>query len=153
FWMGAKDSWDLYHLRALVGPGCMFFDIGANFGYYSLTLAKVLERRCQIHAFEPTPATNERLRRHIEWNGMSEVIQAHPMAVSDVPGTVTLIQRSDNSGASRLGTDATGIPVEVTPLDAFCSSHGIDRLDAVKVDVEGYEGRVLKGGRETLSRF
>jgi FkbM family methyltransferase len=153
FWLGAKDTWDLYHLRPLLGPGSVFFDVGANFGYYSLTLAAALNRQCRVHAFEPNPKTYDRLLRHIEWNQMGNVISAYKMAVSDAEGTANLIERSDNSGASRLGSDAGGVPVAVTTLDAFCSANAVERLDAVKIDVEGYEARVLAGGRATLSRF
>src|SRR5271157_5173518 len=65
FWLGSKDPWDLYHLRRLAGPGCVFFDIGANFGYYSLALAAALDRQCRVYAFEPNPKTYARLLRHI----------------------------------------------------------------------------------------
>jgi FkbM family methyltransferase len=153
FWSGTKDKWDLYHLRSLVGPGSLFLDIGANFGYYSLTLAKALDRRCRVHAFEPNPSTYQRLLRHIDWNGMRDVILAHPLALSDAPGTGTLIERADNSGASRIGDDAGGVAVELTTIDAFAGAHALDRLDAVKIDVEGQEARVLTGGKATLSRF
>jgi FkbM family methyltransferase len=153
FWLGTMDRWDLHHVRRLTTPGSVFFDVGANFGYYSLTLAKALQKRCQVHAFEPTPTTYERLRRHIERNGMSDVIHAHQLALSDVSGTATLIQRSDNSGASRLGDDADGISVSVDTLDSFCNRWGVDRIDVVKIDVEGYESRVLRGGKVALSRF
>jgi FkbM family methyltransferase len=153
FWLGNKDRWDLHHLRSLLGPGSLFLDIGANFGYYSLTLAKALDRRCRVHAFEPNPSTYQRLLRHIEWNAMQDVILAHPLALSDAPGTATLIERADNSGASRIGNDAGGVAVELTTIDAFASRHTLDRLDAVKIDVEGQEARVLTGGEATLCRF
>jgi FkbM family methyltransferase len=153
FWSGAKDKWDLYHLRSLLGPGCVFFDIGSNFGYYSLTLAAALKRQCRVHAFEPNPKTYARLLGHIERNGMGNVVSAHQVALSDTEGTATLIERSDNSGASRLGNDAAGVSVDVTTLDAFCTAHATERLDGLKIDVEGYEARVLTGGRATLSRF
>jgi FkbM family methyltransferase len=153
FWSGLKDKWDLYHLRSILGPGSVFLDIGSNFGYYSLTLAAALDRRCEIHAFEPNPKTYARLLRHIEWNGMRDVIDAHQVALSDTEGAATLIERSDNSGASRLGNDADGVSVRTTTLDAFRDAHAMDRLDALKIDVEGYEARVLIGGKATLSRF
>jgi FkbM family methyltransferase len=153
FWLGSKDPWDLYHLRRLLGPGSVFFDVGANFGYYSVALANALDRRCQVHAFEPNPKTYDRLLRHIEWNGLKDVVLPVPFALSDRRGTATLIERSDNSGASRIGDDAAGITVELTRLDDYCAERGIDRLDALKIDVEGLEARVLAGGRETLARF
>src|SRR5262245_35809905 len=48
FWLGTMDRWDLVHLRRLAAPGSVFFDVGANFGYYGLMFAKTLENRCQV---------------------------------------------------------------------------------------------------------
>src|SRR4029453_1736812 len=84
---------------------------------------------------------------------MADSGHAHPLALSDRTGTATLIQRADNSGASRLGDDADGLQVEVNTLDEFCAESGLERLDVVKIDVEGYESRVLRGGAATLSKF
>jgi len=153
FWLGSKDKWDLYHLGRILAPGSVFFDIGANFGYYALTIAAARNRQCRVHAFEPNPKTYSRLCRHIEWNGLKNVVQAHQLALSDREGTATLIERADNSGASRLGDDAPGFAVQVTTMDAFSSTHGVDRVDALKIDVEGLEAKVLYGGRETLCHF
>src|SRR5262249_3812827 len=139
FWMGTMDKWELYHLRRLVRPGSVVLDVGANFGYYSLSLAQGLQHQCQVHAFEPTPTTYERLRKHVELNRMSDVVHLHQVALSDVTGTANLIQRADNSGASRLGTDAAGISVQVTTLDEFCTQQNVSRVDLIKIDVEGYE--------------
>jgi FkbM family methyltransferase len=153
FWMGTRDTWDVYHLRRLLGPGSVFFDIGANFGYYSVALATAMNRQCQVYAFEPNPKTYARLVRHIEWNGLEDQVLPVPLALSDRRGPATLIERSDNSGASRIGDDAPGIAVDVTTFDAFCVEKGVERLDAVKIDVEGLEARVLRGGRDTISRL
>jgi FkbM family methyltransferase len=153
FWLGGKDNWDLYHLGRFLGPGSVFFDIGANFGYYSVALATALDRRCRVYAFEPNPNTYARLLRHIEWNGLKDLVQPIPLALSDRQGSATLIERSDNSGASRIGDDAAGIAVDLTTLDAFCADRDITQLDALKIDVEGLEARVLRGGRETISRL
>src|SRR5260370_25397867 len=57
FWLGTNDHWDAYHARRLVTPGAVVLDVGANFGYYALTLAMHLPRQCPVHAFEPNPPT------------------------------------------------------------------------------------------------
>jgi FkbM family methyltransferase len=153
FWLGAKDAWELHHLRSILGKGSVFFDIGANFGYYALTLAAHLDRDCRIYAFEPNPTTYARLCGHVEENRLDNVIATQRLALSDAIGTGNLIERSDNSGAARLGDDREGTTIERTTLDAFCGSHAINRVDAAKIMVEGHEVRVLSGGRSTLNRF
>jgi FkbM family methyltransferase len=153
FWLGSKDPWDLYHLRRLLGPGSVFFDIGANFGYYAVAVATALDGRCRVYAFEPNPKTYARLVRHIEWNGLEDQVLPVALALSDHRGPATLIERPDNSGASRIGDDAPGIAVDVTTLDAFCVEKGVERVDLIKIDVEGLEARVLRGGRHTITRL
>jgi hypothetical protein len=44
FWLGEMDTWETYHLQALLSPGAVFYDVGSNFGYYSLYLAYRLEK-------------------------------------------------------------------------------------------------------------
>src|SRR5690348_10133087 len=61
FWTGAMDPWELYHLKRLLKPGNVVFDLGANFGYYSIMIAKYLNNDCHIYAFEPFPSNYRRL--------------------------------------------------------------------------------------------
>lgn len=153
FWLGSKDSWDLYHLRRLLRPGSVILDIGANFGYYALTLATTLDRRCQVHALEPDPGNFDRLRRHIALNGLEDVVQAHCLGVADHPETVTLTRHGGNSGHTAIAPDGEIRGVMLTTLDAFCETENIDRLDVVILDVEGLEEHALRGAERTLTRF
>src|SRR5262245_22412801 len=52
FWFGHKDYWETHHLRKMLQRGSVLFDIGANIGYYALTLAATLRNECLVHAFE-----------------------------------------------------------------------------------------------------
>jgi len=63
FWLGTCDIWKIYHLKRYLEEGCVIFDVGANFGYYSLVLSSSLHHRCTVHAFEPNPPTFKRLKR------------------------------------------------------------------------------------------
>jgi FkbM family methyltransferase len=112
-------------------------------------LAQGLQRRCEVHAFEPMAATYQRLGEHIALNRMDGVVHAHQLALSDQPGRASMTQpRSDNSGAAYAELGAG--EVMVSTLDAFVQEHGLSRLDFVKIDVEGFEERVLRGGVRTL---
>src|SRR5436190_9413048 len=53
FWLGTKDTWDVNHLKRMTKPGDVILDVGANFGYYGLTLARTLQDRCLVHSLEP----------------------------------------------------------------------------------------------------
>lgn len=156
YWYGCVDQWEIHHLlrQAPSAPRmCVFFDIGANMGYYSLKLAKEIGPRFEAHAFEPFPATFERLERNISLNGYRGNINAHRVGLSDVAGVAGFDVTPKNSGAVSLTEAAAG--VDTTPtitLDEFCEREGM-LPDLVKVDVEGFEARVLRGGRKALSEY
>jgi FkbM family methyltransferase len=154
FWLGRKDYYDLYHLERILQPDHVLFDVGANFGYYSVVLASRLNKKCVIHAFEPSPPTLARLRHHVAINGLDCVVQIHDIALSDQVGTAALATKDGNSGGTHVvASDATSTLVQLTTLDAFCEELRLTRLDAIKIDVEGFEERVLLGGRQTLRRW
>jgi FkbM family methyltransferase len=153
FWLGTKDPWDLLHLQRLVRPGDVILDVGANFGYYAATLAAALDRQCRVHAFEPAPANFERLRRHLAWNGLEEVVRAHRQGVSDRSETVTMTRPTENTGHAFVVPCGEIPGVSLTTLDAFCEPLALDRLDVLILDVEGYEERALQGAARTLARF
>lgn len=154
FWLGRKDYYDLYHLQQILEPGHVFLDVGANFGYYSVVLASRLNHQCVVHAFEPNPPTLALLRHHVTINGLENVVQIHDIALSDQEGTASLATKEGNSGGTHVvASDATSALVQLTTLDAFCDAQRLTRLDAIKIDVEGFEERVLLGGRRALLRW
>src|ERR1017187_1796412 len=64
FWLGDRERWGIYHVKSRLPAGAVVCDVGANFGYYSLTLAAFLKRDARFFAFEPNPATRTRLERN-----------------------------------------------------------------------------------------
>lgn len=153
FWLGTSDSWDVYHLERVVRPGNVILDIGANFGYYGITLATALDRRCRVHAVEPNPPTYALLCRHIEMNKLEGVVIPHRLGLSDTRGSAFIINRPDNSGGARLCSSGEGDRIDITTLDAFCEKESLESIDLIKIDVEGFEEHLLRGGLQVLSRF
>jgi FkbM family methyltransferase len=150
--LGARDYWDAYHIQKHLQPGNVILDVGANFGYYSLTLATTLKRRCQVHAFEPNPPTYRRLVRNIELNGLTKIVRAHPVGLSDEAAAASMIDAPGNPSRARIGSIEGG-GIRLVSLDAFCREQAIDRVDFIKIDVEGFEERCLRGAEVTLARF
>jgi len=156
FWLGERDTWDVLLAKRLIHPTDVLFDVGANFGHYAITLADALGRACEVHAFEPFPANAARLRTNIRLNRLEHIIHVHPIGLSDAAGIGKMMTRSDNSGAATLAVTqeapvaAQGI--ELATLDEFCERNAITKVDFIKVDVEGFEERMLLGSRKTIER-
>jgi FkbM family methyltransferase len=152
FWFGEYDRWLFWHAKRMVKPGSILIDVGANFGYYSLSLAAYLNRDCRVFAAEPHPVTRARLERNIALNSMENVISVIPFGLSDCPGTAYLTGcLPENTGSTYVSADSSkGTPVRLITLDDMISTNELTKLDFLKIDVEGYEERLLRGGERTL---
>ena len=159
YFYGAFEKPLLFFLRdvftMLPGEQGVFVDIGANVGQHSLFMAA---QGAQVHAFEPFRTVREQFMRQIERNRLDN-ISVHPVGLSNentrLPffaptGTNAGIGSFDARSVSK-GNIRTG-ELQLARGDEYFPHHGIDRIDLVKVDVEGYEKRVLQGLRESLAR-
>jgi FkbM family methyltransferase len=129
------------------------FDIGANIGNHTLAFATCAG---QVHAFEPVPQTFRMLQGNISRNHLSNV-QAWNLALSDrEEKTCIYLGKPGNMGMSSLEKkDSSGAAVEISSAvgDAFIRTHAIDRVDFMKIDVEGHEYFVIRGLLETIGKF
>ena len=143
-------------IETMCRPGDCVLDIGANVGDWTLPMALRVGRQGRVIAFEPVPylaetvAKTARVNRH-DW---VEVLQ---LALCATDGMSDFSVERGNSGGSRLGRmngDFSRTTVRTARLDSLLSERAdIDRVDFIKIDVEGFEDQVLLGARETLARF
>ncbi|WP_332810723.1 FkbM family methyltransferase [Sphingomonas sp.] len=133
-------------------------DIGANIGFYSLHWAKVVAPGGKVHAFEPVPTTYDRLVRNVALNEAADIVRANNQGVGDKRTSVTIyLPAFSGSGAAsikNLHPEEQSIEVEaqIDTLDAYFEQGGIDGFDLAKIDVEGAELMVIKGGMASISR-
>lgn len=140
----------------------MVMDIGANQGEWTETFLNGLPaaRRSSdhviLHAFEPVPATAAMFRDRITRLPGNSIVQVHPLAMSDSPGHAEIGVFADGAGTNSLhhAADARSpqqvIQIDLTTLDAFCVSQGIDHIHLAKCDTEGHDSKVLKGAKALL---
>lgn len=152
-------------LRALfwryVPPDANVIDIGAHAGQFSKLFSRMAPKG-HIYAFEPSAYARSIMAPALRLNGISNVTLM-AMGLSDKPGASTLHTPLKRSGSLGFGTahlgEADGSDfrmdqgVTLTTLDLFVSAHGLQRLDFIKADIEGWEMRALKGGETALRRF
>jgi FkbM family methyltransferase len=133
----------------------VIFDVGANFGDWSLAAAETWPA-ATIHAFEPAEAVFERLSEATAGRNV-RCVQA---ALSDEAGVATLHAVAGHPGLSSLynrDLDAHDLvmtaaeQVSLLTLDSYCASNDIDRIDFLKIDVEGHDLSVLRGAQQMLT--
>jgi len=133
-------------LDALAGapksPASVFVDVGANTGYYSLMLAKRGFGR--VIAIEPNPPTLERLRFNIAANDAAGSVEVVPYSVGP-RGEIPFYSSGGLGSASAIGKTGESPACHVTalPLIDILRAMEITRIDAMKIDVEGFEATVL----------
>ena len=136
----------------LMRPGMTVVDAGAHAGQYTLLAAKRLGPGGRVIAFEPNPEALRRLRRNIRANRFEDRVTIHERALGDTNTTMVLHASDDDlnlGGASLLPQ-----PNAPSTIEVMCSRLddviGEERIDVMKVDVEGFESQVLEGARGAL---
>lgn len=141
-----RDWKEISFLAANLDAESVFFDIGANIGYYSCMLAASGVQR--VIAVEPHPVTQHRLRFNIETNGFQDRVNIVPLALGSAEGEVVLTTRDGDLGSSSVGhanvqANLVHHTVKMLPLQELCKQLNISRIDAAKIDIEGLEDKVL----------
>src|SRR5262245_6068802 len=136
-------------MQPFLPPGTTMVDIGANIGYHTLVAASRVGETGRVIAFEPILENCRLLRRSVAANGFAHVV-VHQLAVADINGPVGFVM-DDSNGAIEPGDASAGqCQVQAVRLDSFLA--GEPRLHVVKMDIEGAEGRALRGMRALLAR-
>lgn len=137
-----------------VKSGEIVLDVGANIGYYTLILAKLVGSQGRVYAFEPEPTNFEVLKKNIEMNGYQNVI-LNQSAVGIEKGRTKLYLSEIKTGMHRIYKSKyckDHIEVDIIKLDDYLTDNNIYKnIDFVKIDVEGAELAVLEGMQETLN--
>lgn len=137
---------DLLALRKLIGPGSHCFDVGANIGVYTRELSALAGPQGRVKAFEPVPETFVALSNNVRRLGLTNV-EVFNAAISDHHGRVAMSVPMRDDGTPNLyrAQVGEGDAVPCFPLDSV-----LERVDFIKIDVEGHEFEVLKGAAELL---
>lgn len=153
YWLGNYELDVQLALRRLLREGDVFYDVGANAGFFTVLAGRLVGPRGKVLAFEPVPESAEAVREQIALNGLSWC-QVILLAVGARSEKRTLSYEPASPSQGRLGPkqvpNEVEIAVETMALDHFVVDHPFP--DVVKVDVEGGEVDVLVGASSIVER-
>ena len=143
-------------LRRLLAPGAVFFDVGANVGFFTILGARLVGPSGRVIAFEPVPGCARAVARNIELNGFAHA-EIREAAVGARGGTARLLVVGEASWSHLASTGRHAdvreeIDVEVVSIDELVGAGAIAPPDVLKIDTEGAELQAIEGMRETIAR-
>jgi FkbM family methyltransferase len=155
---GVHEKLETELFKKIAQDGMVVVDIGANIGYYTLIAARLVGNKGTVYAFEPEPSNYKLLCENIAINGYTNIVPIE-QAVSDASGKAKLYVDRAIGDVSSFAKDnvllhsknADCLEVETTTLDDFFErTVGDDRIDFMKIDVEGAEELVVDGADRVL---
>ncbi len=146
-------------IKGFVKPGMIVFDIGANIGLYTTIMAKQAKDEGHVFSFEPYSSTGDYLKYNVSLNELNNVT-VEEIALTDTDGRQDFFIFPEGEdvynslGAQKRDVEKTKaekkIQVQVSKLDSYCKKNKIEKIDFIKLDVEGAEEKVFEGGREVF---
>lgn len=151
--LNAYESAELNALASLVRPGSICIDVGANIGFFTCHLARLVGPKGRVFAFEPDVENAQRLRDNVILNGYEGIVDIHLIALSSYSGSSTFYKSTGgHSGWGSLikyadiRTEERVVQTET--LDRFCAALPPGQVDLLKVDIEGLEFEFLVGANK-----
>jgi len=149
-WIGTLERDKLAHFVGRISEGMTVWDIGANVGLYTLPAAQAAGSTGHVVAFEPMPRNLRILRRHLALNGCGRV-EVCEAAVGDEAGTLRM---AEGDSPSEFHAEPAGRwEVRAVTLDSWLEDGATPPPDVVKIDVEGSDDAVLRGGAVAFSKY
>jgi FkbM family methyltransferase len=146
-------EWEPAHVRALrrLYRGGTFLDIGSSLGLYPVSLGRdVAACGGRIVAVEPVPLNLERQAVNLRLNGLESLVTVLPVGLGSADGELRISVDPTGADNNALISVEGNAVVPIRRLDDVVAELGIDDITLIKIDVEGFEPEVLKGGRETI---
>ena len=166
----SKHEPETPYLADLLSGAPVCLHVGASDGRHSYVMTQVAPK-ARIYAFEPSAFAFEVLKVTIAWHRIGKQVTAIHAAVADKSGDLLLVTPKKTSGrmgrayayvaetrpngAARPDLEDTGMDIQPTPvitLDGFCEAHHVDKVDFIRMDIEGAELKALMGAIAILDR-
>ena len=159
FFIGAYESSTNKVLREYVNPGSVVVEAGANNGSETVLLGRLVEEQGKVFAFEPVPSVLAPLRKNIDLNELGAAVAVQDVALGAEEREVVMhlmsaeVYNQGMSSTNPFPEASNQITVRQTTLDRWAEANDIQRLDLIKMDIQGGEYDLLCGGEATIRRF
>lgn len=145
------EIFELDIFNKILKPGMVVLDIGANLGIYSSEASKAVGSQGKVYSFEPIPENLRYLKHNLNLNKAGNV-EIVPCAVGAKTGKEKIYLSESNVGTHSMGgKSGKYIEVKTDTIDSFVKRRRIDKIDLIKIDVEGYESQALSGAKKILA--
>ncbi len=144
-------------IRNSISKGMVCLDLGSNIGYYALLEAQLVGEEGRVFAFEPSPLNFNLLKNNLDLENRSN-IEIQNFALTNKNGTLSfLIPKKSNycrvvKDGEKISSADKIIDVPSRTLDSFLIDKSLDKIDFMRMDVEGYEYHIYQGMRETIKK-
>ncbi len=139
-------------LRDALYPGAVFLDVGANAGFYTFWALAQKHAGLRVIAVEPTEVMLERVRHNLAINDLTSAVTLYPCAVTPTHCEVVIEEHAGNIGQTAVRSEGSGRRVAGRPLLDLLVEAGVSKVDAMKIDIEGFEVPVLEAFFRTAPR-
>jgi len=151
YYQGCFELSTTRSIQRLVKSGWTVMDIGANVGCHTFNLAKLVGEYGKVFAFEPMLPAFRKLKRNYELNNFKN-IKLEKLALSNNEGQSSSSFRTSWTMDGRDNKENLNEVVSFTTVDSYCDKNGINNIDFIKIDVDGFEYKVLKGAENMLRK-
>jgi FkbM family methyltransferase len=153
-----RDSWEPWivaALKKLLKQGDVVLEAGANIGAHSLLIGKLIAPDGKLYSFEPTNYAFVRLKNHIKLNNLESVIKSEKFVLSNSPCDMPIKSMVSDfklfAQDEEIGEDISDC--QITSIDDYFLKNKIESLKLMKIDVDGYDFKVLSGSKATIQKF
>lgn len=154
FFLGIYEPAMTATIKEIVRPGMIAFDVGSNFGWYTLLLSKLVGPRGKVYAFDIVPSLIDTLRKNVELNHLSNVIVTKA-ALGNKNADVEFYDDAQSGTANlseQMVIHKSRSLVPMIRFDDFVESNRIESIDFIKCDIDGAEGLFLEGAGQSLQK-
>ena len=145
------ELYEMKYVKPLEGD--VVLDVGAYKGDTAIYFADRVGRKGKVYSFEPVKANYESLVNNLKTNKLEDIVVAVNKGCAPESGPLKVISSKSGAPWAFVSESQGVLDVEMTSIDDFVEANNIEKLDFIKMDVEGFEESAIRGAIKTLKRF